>query len=373
MVVKGFKTAAVSAGIKAGGKLDLALICSDVPATAAAVFTQNTFIAAPLIVSKVHLKESGHRIRAVLVNSGNANAATGEVGIQAAQLSAAALAEQLGCRRNEIVVSSTGVIGRPFPLDKLRGAIPALVSALLPTNIELLARGIIDHGYGSEDRHGRGRRRKNRRRGQRGRHDPSGHGHHALVHHDRRRNTACGTRRGSALCRASLIQFDLRRRRHLHQRYGGGDGQRRVCCTELQGSGQFRDALLDVCTDLATAIVRDGEGATKFIEILIEGAPGEEEAHTIGRTIARSPLFKTAVYGADPIGDGLSAPSATRAFASRRIEWTSTSASGDFRFNVGGCAPEIEGEGNSNPSCAALRPGFRKSVDLRSYRGLYPH
>src|SRR5215470_18562980 len=106
MIVKGFKMAAVAAGIKARGALDLALISSDTPATTAAVFTQNTFIAAPLVVSKVHLKESGHRIRAVLVNSGNANAATGEAGIQAAQLSTAAIAEQIGCKRNEIVVSS---------------------------------------------------------------------------------------------------------------------------------------------------------------------------------------------------------------------------------------------------------------------------
>ena len=96
MTVKGFKTAAIPAGIKAKGELDLALIYSDTPATTAAVFTQNTFIAAPLIVSKVHLKESNHRIRAVLVNSGNANAATGEAGIQAAQLSAAVLADRLG-------------------------------------------------------------------------------------------------------------------------------------------------------------------------------------------------------------------------------------------------------------------------------------
>src|SRR5215813_2355616 len=143
MVVTGFKTAAVAGGIKAKGALDLALICSDTPATTAAVFTRNMFIAAPLVVSKVHLKESGHRIRAILVNSGNANAATGEAGIQAAQLSTAAVAEHIGCKRNEVVVSSTGVIGRPFPLEKVRAAIPALVSGLLPGNLELLARGIM--------------------------------------------------------------------------------------------------------------------------------------------------------------------------------------------------------------------------------------
>src|SRR5438270_141544 len=124
MNIRGFKTCAVSAGIKAGGALDLGLIYSDVPAIAAAVFTQNTFMAAPLIVSKRHLQETHHRARALLVNSGNANAATGEVGIQAARQCAEALAKQVGCSTNEILVSSTGVIGRPFPVDLIRDSIP---------------------------------------------------------------------------------------------------------------------------------------------------------------------------------------------------------------------------------------------------------
>src|SRR5437667_12063432 len=96
MLVAGFKTAAVAAGIKAGGVLDLALIYSEKPAAAAAVFTQNTFIAAPLIVSKKHLEETGHRARTILVNSGNANAATGEAGIEAARICIEALAGQIG-------------------------------------------------------------------------------------------------------------------------------------------------------------------------------------------------------------------------------------------------------------------------------------
>src|SRR5215831_1567274 len=137
MTVQGFKMAAVAAGIKAGGALDLSLIVSDAPATAAAVFTQNAFFAAPLIVTKKHLEDSGHRARAVLVNSGNANAATGEAGIHAAQTSTEALAQQIGCKRNEILVSSTGVIGRSLPVEKIRAAIPKAVSALLPTNLEL--------------------------------------------------------------------------------------------------------------------------------------------------------------------------------------------------------------------------------------------
>src|SRR5215831_397610 len=100
MIVEGFKMAAVAAGIKAGGALDLSLIVSDTPAATAAVFTQNTFIAAPLIVTKKHLADGGHRIRAVLINSGNANAATGEAGVLAAHTCAEALAQQLGCSRN---------------------------------------------------------------------------------------------------------------------------------------------------------------------------------------------------------------------------------------------------------------------------------
>src|SRR5688572_4281740 len=104
MVIQGFKTSAIPAGIKAGGVLDLALIYSEVPAVGAAVFTQNTFIAAPLVVTKRHLKESNNRVRAILVNSGNANAATGEPGIQAATTCAEALAVQIGCAASEVLV-----------------------------------------------------------------------------------------------------------------------------------------------------------------------------------------------------------------------------------------------------------------------------
>src|SRR5437870_7437157 len=143
MLVQGFKTAAIAAGIKPAGMLDLALIYSEKPATAAAVFTQNTFIAAPLIVSKEHLQQTGNRARAILVNSGNANAATGQTGIDAARACVDALAAHIGCPVNEVLVSSTGVIGRPFPVQSIKASIPKLVSALLPTNIELLARGIM--------------------------------------------------------------------------------------------------------------------------------------------------------------------------------------------------------------------------------------
>src|SRR5439155_18017987 len=122
MIIEGFKMAAIAAGIKAGGALDLGLVYSEKPATAAAVFTQNTFIAAPLIVSKKHLQATGHRVRAIIVNSGNANAATGEAGIQAARATAEALASLLVCKTNEVIVSFTGVIGRSLLVDRIRAA-----------------------------------------------------------------------------------------------------------------------------------------------------------------------------------------------------------------------------------------------------------
>lgn len=298
MAIKGFKMAAVSAGIKAGGALDLALIVSDRPATTAAVFTQNTFMAAPLIVTKKHLEESGHRIRAVLVNSGNANAATGEAGLQAAQSSAEALAQQLGCKRSEIVVSSTGVIGRPFPLDKIHAAIPKIAAALQPEGIEMLARGIMTTDTVPKIAMAE-----------------AGGAHIAgvakgagMIHPD------MATMLSFIMTDAdvSYDELDAALRYAVHRSFNSisvdGDTSTNdmlvVMANGASGkrpaAAEFREGLLQVCTSLATAIVRDGEGATKLVEIDVEGAPSEEAAHIIGRTIARSPLFKTAIYGADP-------------------------------------------------------------------------
>ena len=298
MIVQGFKMSAVSAGIKAGGALDLALIVSDTPATTAAVFTQNTFIAAPLVVSKKHLAESGHRIRAVLVNSGNANAATGEAGLQAAQASAEALAQHIGCKRSEVVVSSTGVIGRSLPVDKIRAAVPKVSAALLPTNLELLARGIMttDTVPKIATAEAGGARIAGVAKGA------------GMIHPD------MATMLSFIMTDAEMpyeeldeiLRFAVHRSFNSISIDGDTSTNDMVVVMANGASGkrpdkaQFRDALLDVCTHLATAIVRDGEGATKFVELSIEGAPSEEAAHTIGRTIARSPLVKTAIYGADP-------------------------------------------------------------------------
>ena len=298
MIVEGFKMAAVAAGIKAGGALDLALICSDKPAIAAAVFTQNTFIAAPLVVSKQHLRETDYRVRALIVNSGNANAATGGAGIQAARDTAMAIASQIGCKSNEVIVSSTGVIGRRLPVEKIRDAIPRLVESLLPTNIELLARGIMTTDtvpkIATADLGGAGIAGVAKGAG--------------MIHPD------MATMLSFIVTDADVTRPELDQAlryavaRSFNSISVDGDTSTNDMVVVLANgasgkrpdSPAFRERLLEVCTELATAIVRDGEGATKFVEITIEGAPSDQAAHTIGRTIARSPLVKTAIYGADP-------------------------------------------------------------------------
>jgi len=290
--------AAVAAGIKGREALDLALIHSDRAATAAALFTQNTFIAAPLVISKRHLQESGHRVRAVLVNSGNANAATGEAGIQAAQASAGALADTIGCRPNEVLVCSTGVIGRSLPVEKIRAAIPNLVSGLGSTNLELLARGIMTTDTVPKfamDEMG-GARIAGVAKGA------------GMIHPD------MATMLSFIVTDAEIPLSDLEDalrfavQRSFNAISVDGDTSTNDMVVVLANgasgtrpaSGEFREKLLGICTQLATAIVRDGEGATKFVELTIEGAPTEEAAHRIGREISRSPLVKTAIYGADP-------------------------------------------------------------------------
>jgi glutamate N-acetyltransferase/amino-acid N-acetyltransferase len=298
MLVMGFKTAAIASGIKPGGALDLALIYSEKPATAAAVFTQNTFIAAPLIVSKEHLEQTGHKARAILVNSGNANAATGEAGIQAARACVDALAAQIGCPSKEILVSSTGVIGRAFPVQTIKACVPKLVSALLPTNIELLARGIMttDTVPKIATAEFGGVRIAGVAKGA------------GMIHPD------MATMLSFIMKDAEMPYPELIEALHyaVHRSFNSisvdGDTSTNDMVVVLANgasgvrpaAADFRDKLTEVCTQLAKAIVRDGEGASKFVELIIEGAPSEKAAHTIGREIARSPLVKTAIYGADP-------------------------------------------------------------------------
>ena len=126
---RGFRFAAGKAGLKASGRSDLALVVADAPASAAAAFTSNRVIAAPLIVDKQHLSATGGRVRVVLINAGNANCAAGEAGLAAARATCAAAAKTFGCRTEEVFPSSTGVIGVPLPAEKISAVLPDLAAS----------------------------------------------------------------------------------------------------------------------------------------------------------------------------------------------------------------------------------------------------
>src|SRR6202022_4725903 len=130
---RGFRFAATACGLKKTGALDLAILSSDVPASAAAVFTQNLVVAAPVLISKQHLRASKGRMRAVVVNAGNANCATGEAGHGAALRTVAEAARRLGCTPQELFVCSTGVIGVPLPLEKILRALPVIARHRRPS------------------------------------------------------------------------------------------------------------------------------------------------------------------------------------------------------------------------------------------------
>jgi glutamate N-acetyltransferase/amino-acid N-acetyltransferase len=294
---EGFKIAGIAAGIKKSG-LDLGLLYSTRPATAAAVFTKNAFPAAPILVTREHLKASSNTVRAILVNAGNANAVTGEAGMKAARQCAAELARHLHCTPEEIFVSSTGVIGRPLPVDKIAAAIPDLVTSMSPGEAHTFSRAIMTT-------------------------DTVPKVAEATVEGIRMLGFAKGSgmihpNMATMLCyiltdarvEFSVLDKALRHAvdRSFHCMTVDGDTSTNDTVAVLANGASgitpspeaFTAQLTEVCQSLAKAIARDGEGATKFIELVIEGAPDDNTAREIGRTIARSPLVKTAVYGGDP-------------------------------------------------------------------------
>lgn len=296
-VPAGFKLAAVEAGIKKKG-LDLGLICSERPAAAAAIFTTNAFPAAPILVSRAHLKESRHSVRAILVNAGNANAVTGEPGLAAARRSASELAHAVGCPLDQIFLSSTGVIGRPLPVDKIAAAIPRLVAGLSAENTSTFARAIMTTDTFPKVAASEvdGVRILGFAKGA------------GMIHPNMA--TMLSFVMTDAKVEAEDLDKALREAadRSFHSITVDGDTSTNDTLVVLANGASgitlkpavFQEQLTAVCVDLAKAIARDGEGATKFVELVIEGAPSDQAARDIGRTIARSPLVKTAIYGGDP-------------------------------------------------------------------------
>ena len=307
----GFQWASALAGIKASGKPDVALAVCPGGASAAALFTSNQVVAAPVLVGRRHLTATGGRVTALLVNSGNANCATGLPGVEACRRSCVAVAEEFGCVFDEVFPSSTGIIGVPLPAEKLMAAIPAAKAALGGSSEHLLS---FANAILTTDK-----KRKVARA--------------TLEVEGGRQIHLFGCAKGAGMIGPQLVPHatmlvylftDLEATPGQLQSVLGpavdssfnsisvdGDmstndtvlllasGKSGVQATEKILSA-FAEALRLVCESLAHQIVDDGEGVTHVVTLAITGARNDAEARQIARNIAGSPLCKTAWSSADP-------------------------------------------------------------------------
>jgi glutamate N-acetyltransferase/amino-acid N-acetyltransferase len=309
LLPSGFQFAAVRAGLKPSGKPDFAIAVADESAAAAAMFTSNRVVAAPIIVGREHLQQSHGRVKVVAVNAGNANCATGETGIATCREVCAHTAATFGCTEQEILPSSTGIIGVPLPGEKLIAALPAVKAALGKTSAHF---DQFAHAILTTDT-----RRKVSAR------------HFAA---DGKQVKIVGTCKGAGMIHPQLVphatmlayiftdaaiapadlQTLLREAAEVSFNRISIDGDTSTNDTLLllasgasgvaidPAHAEFRAALTAVCTDLAKQIVADGEGVTHVVELRIEGASSDADAVKVARSIAHSPLVKTAWAGTDP-------------------------------------------------------------------------
>ncbi len=300
----GFTAAGVAAGIKKD-RLDLALLAADRPATAAAVFTTNRAQAAPVMVSREHLAQG--RARAVVVNAGCANAATGERGLADARETASLVAKGLRCEAREVAIASTGVIGVHLPMDKLRAAIPRAVAGLSRDGGEAAARAIM-----TTDTRPKEVLVELPQAGRTVRLGAMAKGSGMIAP---RMATMLAFLTTDAAVAPPLLQQALREAVEVTLNRVTVDGDTSTNDTALlfaNGAAgapaidrpcadfdAFRRAVAEVCGRLAEMLVRDGEGVTRVAEVRVEGAGSTADAERVARTIADSPLVKTALYGGD--------------------------------------------------------------------------
>ncbi len=305
--VPGIRLGTAAAGIRYADRQDLLLIELPVGATCAAVFTRNAFCAAPVVVARRHVEATAPRY--LLVNSGNANAGTGQRGLADAIASCEALAELAGCAVESVLPFSTGVIGEHLPVDRLSAGLPTALAALSESAWPEAAKAIMTTDTVPK-----------------------------LV--SRRFSlgeaeaTLTGICKGAGMIRPDmatmlaylatdaavdwgLLQTCLKEAADLSFNAVTVDGDTSTndaCVLAAAGTlgnptiadpngadyQALRQAVIDVCQELATAIIRDGEGATKLVTILIEEAADPAEARRVADAIAHSPLVKTALFASDP-------------------------------------------------------------------------
>ena len=308
---QGFVAGAAAAGIKHGmpaqpdGRLDVAVIYSERPATAAAVFTTNKVKAAPVVISQLNLADG--QARAVVVNSGNANACTGSQGFKDALLMGKLAADELDLDPSQVLVASTGVIGRFLPMERIREGVVSAARAITPLGGDAAAQAIMTTDTRPKQ---------------------------AAASFDfvGRHYTVGGMAKGSGMIHinmATLLAFvttdaaittpdlaaSLKRcaDRTFNMVSIDGDTSTNDMLTALangaaggpalvagDGLEEFEVALMAVCEDLSRQIAKDGEGASRMFTVEVRGAATEEDARTLARTVVSSMLVKAAIHGADP-------------------------------------------------------------------------
>ncbi len=306
VVPAGFRFGCAMAGIKVSGRTDMAFAEAPAGASAAALFTRNRVIAAPLVVGRDNLKRTRGRVRAVVVNSGNANCATGEPGIVACEMVTKAAAQMLGVPADEIFPSSTGIIGVPLPADKLVAALPQFLTdrAADVAGLQRFATAIMTT-------------------------DTKQKLASTSFSWAGKKVTVTGAAKGSGMIHPNLatmlvyIFTDIEAQpKDLRRLLVSACNESFNCLTVdndtstndtvlvlasgksevklRQAAGLFGAALNLVCRSLAEQIVADGEGASHLLRLRIEQARTRQEARTVASSIARSMLVKTALAGADP-------------------------------------------------------------------------
>ena len=304
--VAGFELGIASAGIKREGRKDVVVMRCAEGSSVAGVFTLNAFCAAPVILARQRVTAGA---RYLLTNTGNANAGTGEPGLLAATQACAALAELTGVDEQAILPFSTGVIGEPLPVDKIIKALPAALADLSEHHWAEAATGIM-----TTDTLPKGASRQ--------------------FVHDGVTITVTGISKGAGMIRPNMatmlgyIATDAKvapavlqdllsdaANKSFNRITIDGDTSTNDCCM-LIATGQanlpevsetrgplfaaLKQAVFEVCMEVAQAIVRDGEGATKFVTVIVNGGGTHQECLDVGYTVAHSPLIKTALFASDP-------------------------------------------------------------------------
>lgn len=308
---QGFAWSAVKAGIKASGNLDLALAVAPHGADAAVMFTRNVVVAAPVTVGRRHMSATGGRVKAVLVNAGNANCASGEAGIRACVDTCRAAAEAVGCIFDEVFPSSTGIIGVPLPAEKLIAALPAAVAALgtTTTHAELFATAIMTTDTRRKvasaviDVDGKQARIFGTAKGAGMIHPQLGPPHATMLVYLFTDVVATSAKLRAALEPAAETTFnsisidgDTSTNDTVLLLASGASG----VSLDHATAPAFANALRAVCGSLAHQIVDDGEGVTHVVTLEITGAKTTDDAKTVAKAIAHSPLNKCAWSSADP-------------------------------------------------------------------------